>query len=223
MKLIRLDFISKLFPFKDLKDSTLRAIFADSKYSVMHFSKGDIVLSQKTDNRCVGFVIDGECSIETKCNGDGGVTLNRVSKYGSFGILSVFSDDLEYPTVIYAASACDILFISADEMTRIIKKYPTVAMNVIKFLADRIAFLNSRIKTFSEKTTLEKLAAYLLYRYAESGEEIEISKTALASEIGVGRASLYRDLDTLVNDGIIALKNKTVIIICPKGLERIKQ
>jgi CRP-like cAMP-binding protein len=96
-------------------------------------------------------------------------------------------------------------------------------MNVIKFLADRIAFLNSRIKTFSEKTTLEKLAAYLLYRYAESGEEIEISKTALASEIGVGRASLYRDLDTLANDGIIALKNKTVIIICPKGLERIKQ
>ena len=222
MKLIRLDFLSKLFPFKGLRDSTLRAIFADAKYSVMHFSRGDLILSPKTDNRCVGFVVEGECTVETKCNGDGGVTLNRVSKYGSFGILSVLGD-AEYPTAIYAASACDLLFISADEMTRIIKKYPTVAMNVIKFLADRIAFLNSRIKTFSEKTTLEKLVAYLLYRYVESGEEIEISKTALASEIGVGRASLYRDLDTLVSEGIIALKSKTVIIICPKGLERIKQ
>ena len=42
-----------------------------------------------------------------------------------------------------------------------------------------------------------------------------------ADKLGVGRASLYRALDSLADSGVIKLETKKIFIIDPKGLERI--
>ena len=113
------------------------------------------------------------------------------------------------------------MFIGGDDLIAIIKGYPEVSMNVIKFLTSRITFLNTKVATFSEKSTVQKLAYYLLSKYRECGSTIKVSRTTLAAELGVGRASVYRDLDHLFQKQLIEINQKEIIIKCPEGLERI--
>ena len=113
------------------------------------------------------------------------------------------------------------MFISGDDLIAMIKKHPEVSLNVIKFLTSRITFLNTKVATFSEKSTVQKLAYYLLSKQREFGNTVKISRTTLAAELGVGRASIYRDLDTLSQKGLVEINQKEIIIKCPEGLERI--
>ena len=216
-----IEFASELFPFRNMKEKTLRAIFAEYSFRVAEFQKNEIVFSKNSYRKTVGFVIEGKCEVERERTCGDTIPLNLLTRYSAFGILSVFSPDAEFPTVIKATSAVKIMFISGEDMISMVKKYRTVAINIITFLSNRIAFLNKKIETFSEKSTCSKLASYLLTKYKESGEVITVSKTKLSAEIGVGRASLYRDLDYLASKNLIKTDQKTIIIICPEGLERI--
>ena len=216
-----LNFVSEIFPFKNLKSKTLEMIFDEINYSVSKYNKGDVIFSPSSFHEKVGFVISGECSVERQRDSEDSICLNTLKRCSSFGILSVIYPGAEFPTTIKALKNSSILFIPAEDMIAIIRKYPTISFNVIKFLASRIAFLNEKIATFSEKSTLKKLSSYLLMKFKENGNTIETSKTKISSEIGVGRASLYRDLDYLVESKIIKLNQKQITIICPEGLERI--
>ena len=223
MKPDYLDFVSRLFPFRGLRERVLEGIFSEIGVDIRTFSKEEIIFSDTVHQNKIGFVIDGECLVEKHRAFDQSVTLNSISRYGSFGILAIIDPDSDYPTQIRAARSSTVLFIDGNDMLEIIKKYPTVAMNVIKFLASRIAFLNQKIDTFSGKSTRKKLASYLLMRYNDTGEIISVPRTMIASEISVGRASLYRDLDALEAEGLIKNEQRKIIIICPEGLERIKK
>ena len=215
------EFAAKIFPFKNLNQKTLNTIFSEIEFTVCEFSKGEKVFSKDNYRKTVGFVIDGECIVEKKRSDGDFLPLNNLSKYSSFGILSLFSSDAEFPTVIKAIKPSRILFINGDDLLEIMSKYPTVSMNVVNFLAGRIAFLNKKIETFSGKSTAEKLASYLIAKYKEQGSDITITRTKLSAEIGVGRASLYRDIDFFAESGLIKTEQKKIIIICPEGLERI--
>lgn len=216
-----IEFAFEIFPFRNIKDKTLKDIFAEYDFKIVEFSKNETVFSKNNYRKTVGFIIEGKCEVKRERNSGEPIPLNSLTRYSSFGILSVFSEGAEFPTVIKAVTPCKIMFISGEDMISMVKKYRTVAINIITFLSDRIAFLNKKIETFSEKSTCAKLATYLLTKYKTSGNEIVISRTKLSAELGVGRASLYRDIDFLVNKNLIKTDKKRIIIICPEGLERI--
>ena len=216
-----IEFASGIFPFKGIKEKTLRDIFLEYDFKIVGFSKNETVFSKSNYRKTVGFIIDGTCEVQRERNCGDSIPLNSLTRYSAFGILSVFSPNAEFPTVIKASSPTKIMFISGDDMIAMVKKYRTVALNIITFLSDRIAFLNKKIETFSEKSTCAKLASYLLAKYKTCGSEIVVSRTKLSAELGVGRASLYRDIDTLVSKNLISTDKKKIIIICPEGLERI--
>ena len=214
-------FLTKLFPFCGLKEKQLDAIFDGVGITFESFARDRIIYAPDHYRRRVGFVVNGECTVERERSEGDRIVLNTLTKYGSFGIMTVLSGNDEYPTLIRTVRATEIMFIDGDDMLSIIKKYPTVAMNVIRFLAGRVSFLNEKLNTFSEKSTLTKLANHLLKQYKATGEHVRVAKSKLATEIGVGRASLYRDLDRLTEEGFITVLSKEIIINDPKGLERI--
>ena len=214
-----LDFLSKTFLFKNIDTKTIETVISSSRYSVSEFSRGDVIFSSKSDNKVLGFVIDGHCEVLRLRNEADAVSLNTLSANAPFGILSFLTEE-EYPTKIVAKRKTSVLFIDGDDVLSMISKNPALGMNVISFLAERITFLNRRIATFSEKSTLQRLASYLLTRYERHGNEFSVSRTKISAEINVGRASLYRDIATLENENIIKTDQKKITIISPEGLER---
>ena len=95
--------------------------------------------------------------------------------------------------------------------------------NLIKFLSDRVTFLNSKIDCVTGGSAERRLVMFLKNSSANNNGEIEIgmSMTALAHALDIGRASLYRILSSLEKKGLIKTEPKKIIFIDPKGLERI--
>jgi len=180
-----------------------------------------VIYSPDSYQRKIGFVISGECEV-CRIKHDGGrVKLNTLSRGQSFGISAVFSDG-DFPTVIYAARRAEVVFITRDELMSLINAIPEVALNIIRFQNDRIAFLNKKIETFSAGTVEERLACFILDEYRKQGSsELALNRMKTADKLGVGRASLYRALDSLADSGIIKPETKKIYIIDPEGLERI--
>ena len=220
MKKEYLDFIAELFPFRGICSESIESAFSKIRYTVEEFQKNALIISPGDCEKRIAFVISGECTVE-KPSGDGaGMPLNTHKRGASFGILSVFNPESEFPTSVRASKAAKILFINGEDMIDLIKSDPNIAMNVISFLSKKVTFLNDKVNTFSEKTTLGKVSAYLINESKKSGNVIRVARTKMAHEIGIGRASLYRDLDTLESEGIIEQNAKEIIIICSKELER---
>lgn len=221
MKKEHLSFISSVFLFESMSADTVKEIVNTFDFSVKEFSKGDVIFSPESFQKKIGFVMRGECRVEKAREDECAVFLNTLAPPSSFGIMAALSSSSEYPTRIIASKNASVMFISGNDLIAMIKKYPEISLNVIKFLTSRITFLNNKVATFSEKSTVQKLAFYLLSRYRETGSTVKISRTTLASELGVGRASIYRDLDILADKKFIEINQKEIIIKCPEGLERI--
>ncbi len=209
------------FLFKNIEEGRLRELLSKSQPSVESFKRGELVYSSLTNKRLVGFVLSGSCEVRRDRSESSPILLNTLTVGDSFGILSVFSDEA-FPTEIYAARGCEIIFFTDQQIRSFMAASVEITENLVSFMADRIAFLNRKIATFSGSRTTDRLAALLLSEMARLGSaEFAFNYVKAAEEINAGRASVYRAVASLEADGLISVTEKKVLIIDPKGLERI--
>ena len=98
----------------------------------------------------------------------------------------------------------------------------TVAENYIRFLSDRIRFLNNKIGGLlisGAGTTFR----YWLMNKARTADgklyvDVDVSMSALAEMLNMGRASLYRSIDDLEREGLIKKEGRRIYILKPENL-----
>ncbi len=217
------EFAAHLFLFYGIGDEELKKILDDTNTEIRTFSRSEIIYSPSEYEKKIGFVISGRCEVR-RIKPDGGtVVLNILDRFDSFGILAVFSDCVEYPTEVYAAKNTDIMFITKEKVTELIKKHPTISMNIIKFLSDRIGFLNKKIATFSGTHVENKFSSYLLSEYEKKGDCFTLNCKKASEAINAGRASVYRAIESLCKENLIEFENKKINIKDPNGLKEISK
>ena len=213
-------FLKDVFLFQGMENSKIeKALEAIDPISVEYSRKEEIYSPTSYEHR-LGFIMKGECKVERIKHDGLPVPLNVLKTGNSFGVISVFSDEDEFPTKITATKDTKIVYITKSDTEKLIRSYPEIALNVITFLSKKIIFLNRKVATFSEDTVENKLASFLADEYTKCGAEFVFNCKRSAEAISVGRASLYRAITSLSDEGIIKLENKKIIILDPKGLER---
>ena len=86
------------------------------------------------------------------------------------------------------------------------------------------SFLNKKIATFSSDTVEQKFSNFLLNESKmQDCLSLSLNISKIATTLNVGRASLYRAIDSLSESKIIELENKKIIISDLEGLERISK
>ncbi len=221
---INFDFFEKIFIFKSIAPEAISQLLPKLDIRVRTFEKGDIIYSPEKFECELGFVVDGECSVCRIRNNGSLLPLNLLHKSDSFGITAVFSDEEAFPTVIYAKKATKVVFISKKSLIDTLNGNPEVAMNIISFLTNRIEFLNKKIATLSSCGCEEKLARLLLSESVKhNGEPFVLNCTSAAKGLGIGRASLYRGIKSLSDEGYIEYVDKKIYIKDPKGLKGISK
>ena len=213
-------YFDNLFIFKGTSDTERAKIIEELTPTFVQYKKGDLIFSRKKNGRAVGFLLSGECEILRVRQDGSHVLLNRLLPYDSFGILSVFSQDEDYPTEIYARKNTAVLFFSTKDIFTLIENHPKISLNIINFLTERVVFLNAKIAAFSGGSVEQKLASLLYNQYRSQGSEFLFNCKRCSEVLGVGRASVYRAIDSLVAEGYITYENKKIKIISPEGLER---
>lgn len=197
--------------FKDADSANIAKYIAKEDFQVKNFSVGEEICSPEDKDIPVCILLDGSASISSSdCSRR--VLLKTVSAGAVFGIATLYSADEPFPTKIKAQTACLALFISASAIRSLIENDKGAAVGFMKFLSNRIVYLNKKINSFTAGGAERRLSLFLADNETDGVYSAEVSISALADMLDIGRASLYRAFDKLEAEGFIEKKEKLIII-----------
>ncbi len=198
-----------LFLLAELTDEQKRLCWQIADSEETAFPKGAVIYAGEHVQRALALVLDGCVRVY-----HGRVVMNDLHAGDVFGAAALFGDEVPFPSKVTAHTACRILFLPQQTVSRWMMEIPQVGENYIRFLSDRIRFLNRRLSTLTAGDTDDKLWRYLLAHCDANGTVLLTGgMTALAETLDMGRSSLYRCLDTLAEAGKIRRHGKQINVI----------
>lgn len=181
------------------------------------FAGGETIYSPQHFFRGIGIVISGALFVYGK-NGEGDVLLNIIDKGGMFGAAALFGGSGEYVSTVKAKRKSEVLFIPESTLCEIFLSDSAASLAYIRFLSERIRFLNGKITGFSTSDT-ESAVAYAVFTAAPSdGGTFPVNVSRMSEALGIGRASVYRAFASLSSDGIIRYENGKITVLDKKRL-----
>lgn len=182
--------------------------------AISEFSVGQEIYSPKSSEKKLGIILSGTASVFS-ADENNGVLLRILEKGDTFGVANLFSKRERFISIIVAKKGCRVLFFSEAATERLLREDPVFCMNYIRFLSDRICFLNTKISCFTAGSPERRLAFFLLA--LGEGEEgrytVSLNANSLSDMLNVGRASLYRAFDKLEADQLIQKDGKQITIL----------
>lgn len=203
--------VKNLFIFKNLKENEKAEIISLLEKPIF-FKKGEIIYSKENFKKALGFIVSGKAV--ALCENSGQLFMNSFGRAETFGAASIFGENDFYVSSIIAKTDCEVLFLSEDFLTQIFKSYPQTSLNYIKFLSDKIRFLNTKLNLISCKSAEDTLLSYFKTICDENGEAVcPKNFTSLSKTLGLSRASLYRCIEKLENENKIIKTNNIIKVI----------
>jgi CRP/FNR family transcriptional regulator len=190
------------------------------------FNRGRIVFSE--GDKAIGFyvVISGRVKI-FKLSPDGKEQILHMFGPGEpFGEVPVFTGQV-FPANAEAMEKSRVFFFPRDLFVDLIKKNPSIAMNMLAILSKRLHKFTNLIDDLSLKEVPGRLAAYLVYMSGEKkgskNLELNITKTQLASLLGTIPETLSRILGKMSKQGLIELHGRQIELLDREGLEHLAE
>lgn len=177
---------------------------------IIKFSTGDEIPNGKQ----ISVVLKGSVAV-TKKLGDKNLLMRMFGAGNVSGVASLFSPQSVSVSTLTALKPSEILIIKQETVSELIHRNGSFAMSYISFLTSRIRFLNSRIKAYTVSGVEAKLALHLLMSDESEKNviDLQISFSKLADMLDIGRASLYRAIDSLTAKGVILKEGKRIVIL----------
>lgn len=218
------DAFSKLFLFQGVGPETVRFAFEQEDCVCGEFSANEKIYTKTDFKPSIGLVLSGSLKAEKPAGGGPGIVLNLFAPGGVFGAAGLFAEGDGYVSEITAVRRSRILWIPQRLLQSLFQRDPKIAENYIVYLSGRIRFLNSRIDAFTGATAQGRLASFLLELSAGSPENpcrvtLPCGMTRLSEMLAIGRASLYRAVNVLTKEKIIARSGRSVELL---DFERLK-
>ena len=199
--------------FRGSPPGVLTRILAVSDCTAAAYEKNEVVYDKTNFSRSLGIVLEGRLRV-TKENADKRpIVMSTLQRGAMFGAAALFNSEPEYATKITAIEHSRVLFLPQRLIKRMIEREPELAENYIRYLSERILFLNRKIYFLTAGTAEQRLAGFLLDNLAV-GEFSEMPMTMhrLADALNMSRASLYRAFDELTASGAVSKQGKLVCI-----------
>lgn len=208
-----MELVLKTELFRGSPPSVLTRILAVSDCTAADYEKNDVVYDKTNFSRSLGIVLDGRLRV-TKENADKRpIVMSTLQRGALFGAAALFNSEPEYATKITAIERSRVLLLPQRLIKRMIEREPDIAENYIRYLSERILFLNRKIYFLTAGTAEQRLAGFLLDNLAV-GEysEMPMPMHRLADALNMSRASLYRAFDELTESGAVSKQGKLVCI-----------
>ena len=205
--------------FKDVENDVLLKFVSDNGVSIQSFKNGEEIFSPKHTEKCLGFVLTGEAIVYSS-DENRSVLLRQLESGDTFGVSNLFDESSEFVSLIISKKSSQILFFTAEAVENLLNTSQQFRMGYIKFLSQRICFLNKKISCFTAGSTERRLALFLCSQCDGVNNTFTANANALSEMLNIGRASLYRAFDTLISDGFIEKNGKNIIVLDRQGLEK---
>lgn len=182
-----------------------------SKSSCFEISRSGGESLERNGEKRLGIILSGSVKVMSS-DRDKGVLLRTMKTGDIYGVATLFENDKESVTnMIAGRSGCSVFTVDADSVSELMMNDKAFLHAYIGFLSDRICFLNRKIVYYTAGTAERRLAVYLTSFGKEKRVTPDLPMNALAELLDVGRASLYRAVEALKNDGVLRDGNDFII------------
>ena len=180
---------------------------------VLSFPAGAEIFSPANKEKKLGVILSGLACVFSASENSGAL-LRTLEAGDTFGVANLFCNREEYVSLILAKKPCRVLFFSHDLIEELIQNDSAFRMNYIRFLSERICFLNAKIACFTAGSPEQKLASFLLSGSQDESEQysLSINANSLSEMLNIGRASLYRAFEKMEAEGLITKEGKQITV-----------
>ncbi|MCI8331377.1 MAG: Crp/Fnr family transcriptional regulator [Clostridiales bacterium] len=194
--------VKSLFLFRGMAADRAKVWLGDERIFEKDFERGERVLPSDQYLPCLGLITRGSVRVEKQADHKH-VPLRQMKKGEIFGAAALFGGQ-SYVTVITARAKTSVLFFPQEFVKDLLLAEPLAAMNYILFLSDKVRYLNEKIDFFTAGDAKDKVYEYFQRHANEDGTvRLTLSLKELSEQLDIGRASLYRAIDGLVEIGKI--------------------
>jgi CRP-like cAMP-binding protein len=175
------------------------------------FRKGDTIFSEGDSGETLHIIKSGMVKI-TKYTKDGKTkTLAILREKDSFGEMAILTRDARSATV---EALMDVVTISLskENFIQLIKQEPSIPMQIIKTLSQRLARADRDIKNMALGDARSRVACVLM-DLRDDLQTMKLTHQDIADLAGLTRETTTRTLTQLESDSIIAVKNRQFRII----------
>ncbi|HVN25449.1 MAG TPA: Crp/Fnr family transcriptional regulator [Syntrophorhabdales bacterium] len=208
--------------FKGLPSTQIEQLASIASYKA--YRKGERVFSEGEEASGFYVVIFGRVKIAKLAPDGKEQILHIIQMQEPFGEVAVFAGE-RFPANAEAMEDSRILFLERDAFIRLIRKEPSVAMNMLALLSRRLRQFSSLIENLSLKDVPARLSSYLLYMSQYQGDsnllELDVSKTLLANSLGTIPETLSRILAKMTQGGLIEVDGRRIRLLNRRVLEEV--
>jgi len=190
------------------------------------FRKGETIFSEGEEGNGFYVGITGRVKI-FKLSAEGKEQILHFFGPGDpFGEVPVFTGQ-HFPANAEAIEESRVLFFPRKSFTDLIRRNPSLALNMLAILSKRLRRFAGLIDDLSLKEVPGRLAAYLLYlsdqNKGSKNLELTITKAQLASLLGTIPETLSRILGKLSGQGLIETDGRRIRILNPEALQELAE
>ncbi|MBQ9098885.1 MAG: Crp/Fnr family transcriptional regulator [Clostridia bacterium] len=206
--------LSSLPLFSKTSPETLTVWLQDCNAEVTRVATGESM--DREHQRTLGILLDGKAEIQSADSGRN-VILRTLCAPGVFGAAALFCREDAPLSRIEAKSPCLVLYLTTEDVRILLSRDEPFRDAYLTFLAERVRFLNRKILCFTAGSAERRLALWLI---SEESNNITLpaSLTALADTLDIGRASLYRAMDRLEEEGLIRRCGREITVISQENI-----
>lgn len=201
-----LDNLNKSILFRGLNKDETNNLLSAVQYNINKYQKNDVVAIEDDDCNSLGIILSGTVEIHKPFPSGKIVTINHFEAGNVFGEALVFSGSHKYPATIISSSETEIMYISKEDIIKLMRSDDRVLNNFVSVLSNRILMLNDRITNLSYDTVRKKIANIILIEYSKQKKRLLIlpfCRKKMAELLNIPRPSLSRELMKMKEEGII--------------------
>jgi CRP/FNR family cyclic AMP-dependent transcriptional regulator len=180
-------------------------------------SAGEVLFFKGDPGDALYAVRKGQIRIGTGNDAGRRLTLNLLGSGDIFGEVALLDGKPRTADAV-AVESTDLFMIRRRDFVDLLARNPTVAVQIIELLCERIRYMSSRMEESTLLPLSSRLARRLEMLAADFGSDISVSQEELAVFVGSTRESVNRQLQTWKRGGLIEVGRNRVCLTNRDGL-----
>lgn len=180
--------------------------------TLKHFKKNAVIFLEEQKAACFYVLYSGKVKVFKLSTSGKEQILHLLHPPEILAEVPMFQGE-NYPASCMAIEESVLLSISREQLIKLIKTEPQIALNLLALQAKRLREFTLQLESMAIQDTSQRLLNYLISKKnKENIVKLDLSLTTLANLLGVSRENLSRTISKLVKEKIITYSKKQIKI-----------
>ena len=190
----------------------------DAHRQTIPVKKGEVIFEEGDAVKGIYFVYQGKVKVQKKWGNDKELILRIAGKGAILGYRGLGHNHF-YPISATALEPSIVCFIDLDFFQSTLKVNPQLTYELMMFFADELQESEKNMRNLAHMPVNGRIAQALLALHEKFGStkgngiDIILSRQDLASLAGTTYETVFRFVNELMEEGIIALSNKNIAVV----------